>query len=288
MSDEGICALCQQKSELRLSHIVPSFFGTYLKETSATGYLRGAGAPNLRVQDLVKRRLLCDRCEGRFAVWEGQFKEKAFKAVQNDGFRELEYGDWLLLFLVSVSWRVLISEVADGLVRRNPQFSKAIEAARESWRLFLLGERKQPRSEHHLFIFAGLPQSVPADYHPKSLDYIYRAVDATSGFAKRVLFIYTKALRSMFFSPIVPSSPGGWTNTRVHAGFGRMVSPQKIAMPGFGGFINSRVAACFGHSLSDKQIAKIADVMVTNPDRALASESYKVHLAGRSLINKKY
>ncbi len=287
MPDRGRCALCLSESDLRLSHVVPSFFGAYLKETSATGYLRAAGSPNVRIQDLVKARLLCDQCEGRFAVWEGEFKQKAFYAVQNDGFRGLEYGDWLLLFLVSVNWRVLVNEVADGLLRENPRFSNAVESALENWRLFLLGKRKQPQSEHHLFIFAGLPESMPAGSHPKSLDYIYRAVDATSGFSKRGLFIYTKALRSMLFSPIVPSSPRGWMNTRVHAGCGRMVSPQKISMPGFGEFINSRIAACFGHSLSRKQLVKIGEVIFSNPDRALASESYKVHVAGRGLINKK-
>ena len=90
MGANGICALCRDEAELRQSHIVPSFFGAYLKETSATGYLRGAATPNLRVQDLCKEPLLCDSCECRFSTWEKKYKEEAFERVQNDSFRELE------------------------------------------------------------------------------------------------------------------------------------------------------------------------------------------------------
>src|SRR5713226_4798865 len=101
MSDSGICALCRNEAELRQSHIVPSFFGVYLKETSATGYLRHGETPNIRLQDLPKQTLLCDSCEGRFAVWEKDFQKNVLPVVQNDGFKELRYGTSLLPFLVS-------------------------------------------------------------------------------------------------------------------------------------------------------------------------------------------
>jgi hypothetical protein len=264
---------------------VPSFFGAYLKETSATGYLRSSNTPDLRVQDLVKRPLLCDSCEGRFADWEREYKEKAFELLQGDDFTGLQYGPWLLSFLVSLSWRVLVIEQAD-IVKTRPEFSDVIERTLENWRLFLLGERGQPRSEHHLFIFAGIPESMPEGSHERSLDYIYRSVDVATALGKRGLFVYTKALRSLVFSPIVPASPGGWHNTRIHAASGTLVSPQLIAMKGFGAFLNSRVKLAFDQHLSERQVSKIAEVMLRNPDRALKSESYKVRLAGRRLIPK--
>jgi hypothetical protein len=167
----GICALCHNEAELRQSHIVPSFFGAYLKETSATGHIRGAETPNLRVQDLLKKELLCDSCEGRFAVWEKAYKENAFQIVQDDGFTQLEYGSWLLPFLVSLSWRVLVTE-KEGLAADYPQFFAIVERTLENWRLFLLGNRKQPGSEHHLFIFAGIPETMPVESHEKSLHYM--------------------------------------------------------------------------------------------------------------------
>ncbi len=285
MSVTDICALCQKKAELRQSHIVPSFFGAYLKETSATGYLRGALTPNLRVQDLSKEALLCDSCEGRLSVWEGKYKEEAFDKVQDDSFRELEYGPWLLLFLVSLSWRVLVTQRADFLAER-PQFSDIIEKTLENWRLFLVGDRSQPASEHHLFVFAGVPESMPDGLHEKILHYMLRSVDATVASNSRSLFTYTKALRSLVISPIVPASPKGLVNTRVHAGRGRLISPQKIAMRGLGGFLDSRAKECFAQELSDKQKARIEEAILRDPQRSLSSESYKVHKATKRLVTK--
>jgi hypothetical protein len=249
MPERGTCALCQKEADLRQSHIVPAFFGALLKDTSATGYVRGAESPNLRVQDLEKETLLCDSCEGRFAVWEKAYKEKALPIVQDDKFTQLEYGPWLLLFLVSLSWRVLVTNRGD-LRADHPQFSEIVRRTLENWRLFLLEERKQPLSEHHLFIFAGIPEGVPDSLHKKFLHYAYRSIDATVALASRQLLIYTKPLRSLVFSPIVPASPSGWVNTRVHAGHGRLVSPQKIAMPGFLDFLNSRAEEVFREPLS--------------------------------------
>jgi hypothetical protein len=286
MAERNSCALCHNEAELRQSHIVPSFFGAYLKETSATGHLRGAVTPNLRIQDLSKEELLCDSCEGRFALWEKDYKEQAFEKVQNDAYRQLDYGPWLLPFLVSLSWRVLVTQRED-LVGDYPQFSSVAERMLENWRLFLLGKRRQPGSEHHLFVFAGVPESMPTGLHEKILHYMLRAVDATVGANSRGFFVYTKALRSLVFSPVLPASPSGWVNTRVHVGRGRLVSPQKIAMAGFSDFLNSRTGLAFAQPLSDKQRAKIGEAMLRNPERAITSESHKVHEASKRLIRSR-
>jgi hypothetical protein len=279
----SICALCRNEAPLRQSHIVPSFFGTYLKETSATGYLRGALAPNLRKQDLLKEELLCDSCEGRFSTWEKIFKEEAFEIVQNDSFRELEYGPWLLPFIVSLSWRVLVTQ-RQGFIEAHPQFSTTVERTLENWRLFLLGGRAQPRSEHHLFVFAGFPESMPAGLHEKILHYVLRSVDATVVSSGRRFFVFTKPLRSFVISPILPGSPSGLTNTRVHAGGGRLISPQRIAMKGFGEFLDSRAKECFAQPLSDMQMGRIDEAILRDPQRALSSESYQVHKATQHFV----
>jgi hypothetical protein len=286
MVDRGTCGLCHEEADLRQSHIVPSFFGVLLKETSATGYVRGAESPNLRVQDLEKEALLCDSCEGRFAVWEKAYREEALDIVQDDGFTQLEYGPWLLPFLVSLSWRVLITNKGD-MGAEHPQFSGIIDRTLENWRLFLLEKRRQPLSEHHLFIFAGIPDGLPDALHDKFLHCAYRTIDATVATSSRKLFIYTKPLRSLVFSPIVSASPNGWVNTRVHAGQGKLVSPQKIAMPGFLDFLNSRAEEVFREPISEKQIGKISEVMMRNPERALSSESHKVHQASKQLLARR-
>lgn len=278
----GICALCKSRAELRQSHIVPAFFGSYLKETSATGYLRSGEAPNLRLQDLPKQNLLCDGCEGRFAVWEKAFKEEVLPLVQSDGFKELRYGPTLLPFLVSLSWRTLAVQ-QELLAETHPLVSKAVSRTLENWRLFLLGKRKHPGSEHHMFVIAGVPVRMPASSHVRMLHYLLRGIDAGTAGDSRTLFVYTKPLRSLIFSPVIPASPEGWIGTRVHPGTGRLGSRQRIEMAGFLDFLNSRVKECHSKPLSDNQRRKIGDAIVRQPERALTSESYKVHQATERL-----
>ena len=286
MSSKEVCALCLRESELRDSHIIPSFFGVYLKETSATGDLRSGDAPNLRVQDLSKRKLLCDSCEGRLAVWEKYFKENVLQSVQTDGFKQLRYGPSLLPFLVSLSWRILVIQ-QELLSRTHPHFSREVSRTLEDWRLFLVGKRRQPGSEHHMFVIAGVPERMPADSHAKMLHYLLRGIDAGTGGDPRTLFVYTKPLRSLVFSPVIPAFANGWIKTRVHSGAGRLASPQKIEMAGFLDFLNSRVTEGHDKPLSDNQARRIRDAIVRQPQRALGSESYRVEKASKQLTHKR-
>ena len=57
------CALCKKEKSFQISHIVPSFAGKWLKESSATGFMRELIPPNERIQDVSKIQLLCRDCE---------------------------------------------------------------------------------------------------------------------------------------------------------------------------------------------------------------------------------
>ena len=90
--------------ELQESHILPRFVFRWLKETSATGYLRSGQQPNLRVQDGLKLHLLCQDCKQRFNHWGTQFANEIFHPMTQGTAERASYGP-LLLFWVSVSWR---------------------------------------------------------------------------------------------------------------------------------------------------------------------------------------
>jgi hypothetical protein len=137
-----------------------------------------------------------------------------------------------------------------------------------------------------MFVIAGIPVKMPASSHEKMLHYLLRGIDAGTAGDSRTLFIYTKALRSLVFSPVIPASPKGWIGTRVHSGTGRLRSRQRIEMHGFFDFMNSRVAECHAKPLSDKQRRTISDAIIRQPERALRSESYKVHTASEQLSGK--
>jgi hypothetical protein len=283
MKEKQPCALCLEEKELRRSHIVPAFAVRYLKATSATGHLRSAIDPDLRRQDLETTPLLCHDCEQVISASERQFSLLAFPLVQDDNFREFEYGPWLLRFAVSLSWRMLVTWKAD-VECDFPQFRSLLASTLEGWRLFLGGERKSPGTEHHLFVFAGIPTKLSGDLHPKLLHYVLRSIDATPVVGQRCLAGYVKMLRSLFYSPILPHKPSGWKQTRIHAESGRLMSAQEVRMRGFGGLLDDRIREAFATPLSEAQINKINKTVLKDPNRALSSESYKVHRATRSIF----
>jgi hypothetical protein len=267
---------------LQNSHVIPAFVIRYLKDTSATGHLRAPGSSG-RIQDLPTPDLLCSPCEQIFARFEREFSLRAFPKIQSDDFQGFEYGEWLLKFAVSLAWRVLTVDARD-VAELTPKWTAKIGATLEAWRKYLLGLQNSPHTIHHLFVFPGLPDEVPDDSHPKSLHYYLRAVDATVLDGRNNLGVYCKLLRSIFYSPIVPAKPSGWSGTQIYAGGGTLIlSHQSLTSSQFGGFLQSRVRLGFNQSLSEKAIAQITKSIKKNPQRAAESETFTVHEVSKEL-----
>ena len=128
------CALCGESSDLRASHVVPSFVFQWLRGTSATGHIRLSDTPNLRVQDGWKPRMLCGKCEQRFGVWEKAFAEECFGPIVNGTTNRIRYQSWMLKFATSVSWRVLrVFKAIDGLAGFPEQLIIAADVALKEW-----------------------------------------------------------------------------------------------------------------------------------------------------------
>ena len=191
------CALCKQERDLRESHIVPKFIFDYLKETSATGYLRFSREPNRRVQDGTKVPLLCGECEQRFATLEKYFSERIFTPYSADRSAVLHYDASLLKFAVSLSWRVLSYYNVHGhLSDVPPQHVPRIDAALEMWRRVLLDKLPHPEKyEQHLLALDEF-KSATVPNMPSGINrYILRAVDMDVVTGDRTAIVYTKLPR---------------------------------------------------------------------------------------------
>lgn len=70
MSERGICSLCGHEKELSESHIIPKFVSSWIKCTSATGFMRLTPNINVRAQDGFEQYMLCQDCESLFSNWE--------------------------------------------------------------------------------------------------------------------------------------------------------------------------------------------------------------------------
>ncbi len=205
------CALCNQTAQLRVSHIVPSFVGKWLKQTSVTGFIRQLDNPNLRKQDIHKEPLLCEQCEGAFSVYEKQFAEHVFypyvqkeldeRGVGQGLIRCIPYDEWLLRFVVSLQWRALttsskLDEVQVANARIGNRFASAMDSALRDWADYLLGRRETSGEERHYIVFL---QNLAAGsgYLPEGLSdnvnmYLLRSIDTTPVFNRNSLLLYTK------------------------------------------------------------------------------------------------
>ena len=149
------CPLCHRNLPLQKSHIIPKFFGKELKKRSNSQTLIDGINPqkNPNPQDTSKEFLLCHQCEQRFSKWETRFRNKVMPTNQSL-LAPIHYEDWMLKFLVSVSWRVLTylkyaPSYAAGAATNNellefvpalaPGYHNEAVNALEIWRLFLLG-----------------------------------------------------------------------------------------------------------------------------------------------------
>ena len=133
---EDKCRLCGNDGPLRDGHIVPAFIARWLKNTSATGYLRGVETPNRRLQDFATERILCAGCEQRFSIAERTSAERLF-APLNKGRSKFEYESWLRYFAVSLAWRTTVTMATNPKVE-YPQHTEAFTRAEQTWREFLL------------------------------------------------------------------------------------------------------------------------------------------------------
>jgi len=85
----GKCALYDNETELKLSHIIPKFAFDYMKKTGGK-YLRTYENPDVRVQDGPKEYLLGEQAEQEFSKRERWFANNIFFPYMKDNKQEFD------------------------------------------------------------------------------------------------------------------------------------------------------------------------------------------------------
>jgi hypothetical protein len=292
------CRLCGATKALQDSHILPGFVYRWMKETSATGYLRFGQQPNLRVQDGLKLHLLCADCEQRFNQWETQFANQIFHPMTQGTAGRVYYGPWLLLFCASVSWRVLVY-LMDGkhLDHVPAALLPSVARTEVTWRGFLLGSRSrpQPYEQHILPLAGGALESYTHSEMPANINrYLFRTPDMSVASNDRDAFTYSKLGPFIILGFIAMPRPKQWVGTKVNVQ-GGTIGPRDYVLPKpFDQFMFERAnrAATLQERISEKQTAKIAETYKANLDRAAQSDSMRamhqdVKLFGGSAFRRK-
>ena len=293
---EGICHLCAAKTELMESHVIPSFVYKWLKDSSGTGFLRFGLEPNKRVQDGYKLYWLCGDCESRLNVWETRFSKSVFHPIVRGTAQRIVYGDWLLKFCVSVSWRVLNYFIN---AKELDHFPKALQdkavLAHDVWKEVLLGKRDHPGMCEQHFLPLDAIESFTIDDAPVNINrYILRTVDMDAVCGETNAFIYSKLERFVIIGFIEMPYPRHWQGTKVQLRRG-VLEPRTYMLPkAFGDYFVSK-ARRYGvvqSSISANQQNKIEESYRKNIEKAAQSETVRamtqdVKLFGRRAFRKK-
>ena len=275
-----ICRLCRIKPPVEGSHIIPKFVIRWFKNTSSTGYLRLGGNVNLPQQDGIKEKFLCEDCEETFSVWEKQFSEQIFIPLHKDETKTFYYGDWLVRFLTSLSWRVLLFNLEKELIVLPPQHRQKAEAVLETWRTYLLGEHQQLGDYHQHLVLLGSPTEVRGTLAktPYLTRYFVRAIDMMPIFNDKELLVCTKMCRILAVGFVTVEQWECWEGTYVSATGGSINSSRNITIPkDLGEFLVNRANQAFKQlaTMSARQQERIETAMRGNLDQVSNSEAFR-------------
>lgn len=202
-----------EENKLMKSHLIPKFVGRYIKKTSLASNLRNLhGNVNKPEQDLLKEYLLCDSCEGLLNNFETPFSNNIFRKL-HDGDNKFNYDEWLLKFVVSISWRIGISELQKEYELTSQQ-QENLTKTLEVWRDYLMGNKKLPSSSNHnIYLIEKSKFENSIGY----FDYFFRSVDSHLNFSLgKKGAIYTLLPGILMVSYIGATSNSEWKNTRIY------------------------------------------------------------------------
>lgn len=282
------CALCQSEEDLCDSHIIPSFVYSWLKDSSATGFLRFGQNVNLRAQDGLKPKFLCKECEERFNKFETPFAAKLFYPLHQEEALRLSrgpwfrYDSWCMKFAASVCWRILeFINRTYGINHFNPEQQKAATNALDTWRSFLLDQVENPgMQELHMVLFDRIEDHT-CNNLPKNLNrYLVRAVEMDVVRSEKSAFVYAKLSRVLIIGFIQKDSRAPWHGTKLRVRKGE-IGGKNYVLPGqLLKYLcdRARRMAELQNKISPNQKQKIATDYEKKMERALNSESLLIQL----------
>jgi len=270
-----------------MSHIIPAFVYRWLKDTSVTGFMRYGENPKIRVQDGLKREMLCRACENLFSPWEKWFADNVFRIYNENEAARIRYDGRLLKFCTSVSWRALKLIIDEtGLKGWSDAQRSEAYVALERWKQVVLGDRAHPGAyEQHLLPLSGIEECSMADLPNNMNRYLLRGVEIDAAYGEDCAFMYTKMGRFALFG-IICSTRQRWRGTRVAVRNGT-IEPREYILPyELLNYLKSRARhmAALQATIPGHQIDKIEAKWVKNPEHVVGTEEFAAVLADERMF----
>lgn len=274
--NQGKCALCNQVSELQLSHVIPRFAIKWIKKTSATNITRDYQGK--RKQDAYKKYLLCRKCEEKFSKFESYFASHIFhKLIQEKITSPVEYDKRLGDFIISISWRFLFDYIEEQKNEGNV-ISENLRTYLEKSSNYL--NNKNDSLDYGIYL---IPWGKPTEESKTKLQrkfewYTLRAGDLTYARDKSesIQFIFCQLPYFSLVAAINPKYINGFENVQIkETGLFNPVFKIEDRI-NFLDFLESRVRIIDDIQLEESEMQKISDKMLQDFDKTKGSYSYRV------------
>jgi hypothetical protein len=238
--------------------------------------MRYGPSMNRRVQDGTKDYFLCEDCEDRFSHYENTFAKELFYPFVENSSVSVDYGEDILKFAVSASWRVLAySRRKDRLKHFRGRHERAVTAALASWGDYLLGTTDDiGRNEIHLLPFSGVVKYSGPDIPSNFNRYLRRAVEIDTVVSDHEAVTYRKLGPLILIGLIEYPDPNHWKNTKIHRSgrFGPCTTSCPIQYQNYM-FKRSDRMRELEALLSKRQLETIKQSYANNPSKIETSET---------------
>lgn len=215
------CALCGEKAEIQLSHIIPKFIGKHLKKTSI-GNIRSMEDPNKTVQDLEKHYLLCHDCEERFSASERWFANNIFYPWKKNHEINFSYESLLHYFVTSLSWRSLYLDIMNYVRDGNIDVQKLniMINSEKIMKEYLLKKRTDiGKIENHIFFFERIAEVEGENAEKFCLSphtTIHRSVTSYTHYSENTIFTVSNLMGIILVTLYEKGFEEKWEATKIN------------------------------------------------------------------------
>ncbi|MGQ0556588.1 MAG: hypothetical protein ACT4PN_11675 [Nitrospiraceae bacterium] len=214
-----------------------------------------------------------------FSRTETHFANKVFYPYTSDSSSRIIYGDWLLRFCVSVSWRVLqFYKEKLSLNSLGSDEALRITEAEATWKAFLLGQRPHPGSfRQHLLPFDAIESiTFTQDLSPNLNRYLMRTTDMDLCGGDTASFVYSKLGPFVILGFIRQDRPNQWQGSTVHLKTGQMEPRKYTINRGLFDYLNARarLVAELQSGISPRQAQKSDEARRANVENYVGSDEF--------------
>lgn len=230
-----------------------------MKETGGN-YFRTPLNPNKRIQDGVKKYLLCNECEQSFSKSETWFANYIFYPYLNNQEIFIKYDENLGRFIISVLWRYLLILKIDG--------EDFYEDVFNDWKSYLQQDSKLKNDKIHLML---LPDNWGVKEQPNNFinRYFNRVADMSIIEIDNTKIVYAKFSRFIILAE-VNGLNNYFRGTTVSLQGGRIPYAQFIASEYISSYFVNRAEQIYNLSsscISKQETDKIANEILKNQER---------------------